>query len=393
MTMESHPEKLIVLHVYKDFHVYNSLFGTLLLLARHNDFSRIDLRLCVFNYERSPWGDEFEALGGRIVDLDARWSESPLVTFKLLRQLHKERPDIVQTHELKANLYGRLAAHWARVPVIIGTIWTLKDTAPSPLRRLRDRILHPVSAWLDRRSDCVLTISDAIRREWDPSLQSTLYRTLHPPLDPGRSVTETRFPAALSDPSVLKLGVVARLSEEKGLTTMLEAMPTILASLPETMLFIAGDGPLRSHLEDVADRTNLSSRVHFLGHVGDVPGFLAKLDLYAQPSRSESLGVAVMEALAAGLPVIASRVGGIPEIITDGTNGKLVPRNDVRTLADAVVALGRDAEARRELGDAGRETMRQRFRADSFVRELNALYAELAREASTAAGSSEPARR
>jgi len=91
--------------------------------------------------------------------------------------------------------------------------------------------------------------TDAIGREWDASLQSPLYRTLYPPLDLTRSVTATSFPAVVSDPSILKLGVVARLSEEKGRSTMLRAMPTILPSLPDTMLFIPGDGNTRTQLE------------------------------------------------------------------------------------------------------------------------------------------------
>jgi glycosyltransferase involved in cell wall biosynthesis len=371
-------KKLVVLHVYKDFHIYNALFGTLLLLARHNDYSKIDLRLCIFNYRRSPWGDEFETLGGKIIDLDARWSQSPLVTFKLIKCLRREQPDIVQTHELKANLYGRLAALWVGIPVIIGTLHTLKDTAPSPMRRLRDRILHPLSAWLDRRSDCVLTTSDAVRREWDSTMQSPLYRTIYPPFISHRSVAETHFPLPLSDSHLFRIGVVARLSEEKGLQLLLAAMPLVLISLPNAMLFIAGDGRMRSELESLTTRLRLFSRVHFLGHVGDVPSFLPKLDLYVQPSRSDSLPLAVMEALAAGLPVITTRVGGLPEIVTDGTNGRLVPPNDVGALAEAILALGRNVEERRRLGHAGRETMRQRFQVPEFLREMDCLYTELA---------------
>ena len=371
-------KKLVVLHVYKDFHIYNALFGRMLLLARHNDYSKIDLRLCIFNYRRSRWGDEFQTLGGKIIDLDARWSQSPLVTFKLIKCFRRERPDIVQTHELKANLYGRLAALWVGIPVIIGTLWTLKDTAPSPLRRLRDRILHPLSAWLDHRSDCVLVSSDAVRREWDSSMQSPLYRTIRTPFTPRRSVAETRFPLPLSDSRFFRIGVVARLSEEKGLPLLLTAMPSVLKSLPNAMLFIAGDGNMRSSLETLTAQLGIFSRVYFLGHVSDVPGFLAKLDLYVQPSRSESLGVAVMEALAAGLPVIATRVGGIPEIVTDGANGRLVPPNDVGALAEAILALERNVEERRALGHAGREMMSQRFGVGEFLREMDCLYTELA---------------
>jgi len=372
------PNKLVILHIYKDFHIYNALFGTLLLLARHNDYSKIDLRLCIFNYRRSPWGDEFETLGGKIIDLDARWSQSPFITFKLIKCLRREQPNIVQTHELKANLYGRLAALWAGVPVIIGTLHTLKDTAPSPLRRLRDRIFHPLSAWLDRRSDCVVTTSDAVRREWDPSMQSPLYRTIYPPFTSHRSAAETRFPLPLSDSELFRIGVVARLSEEKGLPLLLAAMRSVLTDLPKAALFIAGDGRMRSDLETLTTRLGLFSRVHFLGHIGDVPAFLSKLDLYVQPSRSDSLPLAVMEALAAGLPVIATRVGGFPEIVTDGTNGRLVPPNDVEALADAILALGRNVDERRRLAQAGRETMRQRFQVPEFLHEMDCLYTELA---------------
>jgi glycosyltransferase involved in cell wall biosynthesis len=200
--------------------------------------------------------------------------EGPLVTFKLLKCLRREQPHIVQTHELKANLYGRIAARWARVPVIIGTLWTLKDTAPSPLRRLRDRILQPLSAWLDHRSDRVLACSDAIRREWDPSLQSPLYQTIYLPLALERPVKETNFPDALSDAAILKLGSVARLSEEKGLAILLEALPAILTRLPNAMLFIAGDGKMRSALEDLAARLGVSLSSSFSWPRGRCAGVL-----------------------------------------------------------------------------------------------------------------------
>src|SRR5262245_39658478 len=101
------PDRVTIVHVYKDFHVYNALFGSMLLLAKHTDFKKCNLRLCVFSYRKNAWGDEFERLGGQIVDLGAANTESPAVIFKLRDYFRKERPHIVQTYELKANLFGR----------------------------------------------------------------------------------------------------------------------------------------------------------------------------------------------------------------------------------------------------------------------------------------------
>src|ERR1051325_1774995 len=99
------PARTTIVHVYKDFHVYNALFGSLLLLARNTDFSRYDLKLCVFNYRKSPWGDEFERLGGTIVDLGAKNTESPWITLKLIDYFKRAPPHIGQHHDVTPHLY------------------------------------------------------------------------------------------------------------------------------------------------------------------------------------------------------------------------------------------------------------------------------------------------
>jgi glycosyltransferase involved in cell wall biosynthesis len=373
--------KITILHVYKDFHVYNAFFGSLLLLARHTDFQKYNLKLCVFKYQKSSWGGEFERLGGTIIDLGANNTESPGVTLKLLACFRKERPHIVQTHELKANLYGRLAARMAHVPIVIGTIWTLKDTAPSPLRRLRDRCLHPVSKILDRQSDTIVTSSNAIRREWDASLASPLYETIYTPYNLDRLSTVPMeepeiLTAAMNDKKV-KIGVVSRLSEEKGIQYLLQAVPLIVEQFPDFEIYIAGEGAYRKPLEALAKSLQAGSRVKFLGHVSDVRGFLGRLDLFVQPSRSESLGVAIMEAMSMGLPVVATNVGGIPEIVAAGASGILVLPCHPELLAKSIAGLCRDPETRKRMGGKGRELIAQKFRVADFVQQTFGLYERL----------------
>jgi len=373
------------LHVDKDFHVYNALFGSLLLLAKHTDHSKYDLKLCVFNYRKSPWGEEFERLGGKIIDLGAKNTESPWITIKLLDCFKRERPQIVQTHELKANLYGRLAARLARIPIIIGTIWTLKDTAPSRLRRWRDRCLHPVSRVLDRQSGRVVTSSDAVRKEWDASLASPLYQTIYTPYDLDRESynrpQETEaLSAALADQGVIKIGVVSRLSEEKGIQYLLQAIPLIADKFSNFRIYIAGDGSYREQLDRLAESLKVQSQVKFLGHLTGVRAFLERLDLFVQPSRSESLGVAVMEALSVGLPVVATRVGGIPEIVADNVSGLLVPSQNPERLAEAIASLCADPEKRKSMGSAGKELIGRKFKVSDFLEQTFGLYDTLLKE-------------
>ena len=373
--------KITVLHVYKDFHVYNAFFGTLLLLARHNDFEKYNLRLCVFKYQKSPWGDEFERLGGTIIDLGAKRTESPEITLKLLACFKVEQPHIVQTHELKANLYGRLAAKLAHIPIIIGTIWTLKDTAPSPLRRLRDRCLHPFSKILDRQSDKVVTSSNAIRREWDETLASPLYETIYTPCNLDRNLTVPADKPGISmtvmNDKKIRIGLVSRLSEEKGIQYLLQAIPLIAKQFPDFEIYVAGEGGYRKQLESLAETLRAVSYVKFLGHVSDVRAFLQHLDLFVQPSRSESLGVAIMEAMSVGLPVVATNVGGIPEIIEDKVSGILVPPCNPDLLAKSIVSLCCDHETRKRMGANGKKMVAQKFRVSDFVTQTFDLYEAL----------------
>ena len=146
-----------------------------------------------------------------------------------------------------------------------------------------------------------------------------------------------------------------------------------LRDLPARSLLLVGSGEGETAVREAAKQAGVAERVHFLGWRSDVPRILQALDLYVQPSVSEAFGLTVVEAAAAGLPIVASDVGGIPEIIEHGVNGLLVPPGDAQALADAIQQLIDDPQRARQLGEAARRTAFERFSAEAMA----AAYMEL----------------
>jgi len=166
---------------------------------------------------------------------------------------------------------------------------------------------------------------------------------------------------------------VARLAAEKGVGTFLEA-----AALTEHARYVvAGEGPQRARIQWQLRLLGLpEGRVTLLGGRDDVPDLLAAADLVCAPSREEGLGLSVIEAMAAGRPVVASRVGGLPEVVEDGVSGVLVAPRDPKPLTDAVTALLADPARAREMGEAGRERVRRLFSRDAMLAGTRAVYAQ-----------------
>jgi glycosyltransferase involved in cell wall biosynthesis len=172
------------------------------------------------------------------------------------------------------------------------------------------------------------------------------------------------------------LGVVARLEPEKGHRFLLEAMPAILRGAPDTWLAVVGEGSSLGELRGLAAALGVGARVVFTGRREDVSALTADLTVAVLPSLREAQGISILEAMARRVPVVASAVGGIPEVITSGVDGVLVPPADSAALADAVVALLRDDALRRRIGEAGYATVRDRFSIDAQVRRIEAIYNE-----------------
>jgi glycosyltransferase involved in cell wall biosynthesis len=168
--------------------------------------------------------------------------------------------------------------------------------------------------------------------------------------------------------------MVANLRAEKGHDTLLAAVPRILARHPGASVTLVGDGPRREALETLARALGVSAAVHFLGECRDVAPVLAGHDLFVLPSRSEAFPNALIEAMATALPVVATSVGGIPEVVRSGENGLLVPPDDPPALADAIVALMDDPARAAALGRAARADVERHYTIDRMVEQFEQLY-------------------
>jgi glycosyltransferase involved in cell wall biosynthesis len=175
------------------------------------------------------------------------------------------------------------------------------------------------------------------------------------------------------------IGAACRLVPLKGLVDLIRAVASLCPEFPALRLEIAGTGPQREDLEKEVERLGLTGRVHFLGWQPDLGPIFRSWDIFAIPSLEEGLPIAALEAMAAGLPVVATSVGGLPEAVEDGQTGYLIPPSDVTALTARLRLLIRNPNGRRAMGAAGRERARNDFSVDRMVREIAAIYDSLVR--------------
>jgi glycosyltransferase involved in cell wall biosynthesis len=173
------------------------------------------------------------------------------------------------------------------------------------------------------------------------------------------------------------IGTAGRLVELKGIEYLLSAASALRHDFPNLRLEIAGSGPLREKLESVASQTGLGDRVKFLGWIDDIQSILPRWDIFVMPSLEEGFPIAALDAMAAGLPVVATRVGGVPELIEDGTTGWLVPPRDIESLGSRLRVLLSDRELRVRMGAAGYARIRDHFSTAHMTKNFAQLYEEL----------------
>jgi glycosyltransferase involved in cell wall biosynthesis len=176
------------------------------------------------------------------------------------------------------------------------------------------------------------------------------------------------------------LGAVAVLREQKGLDMLVRAVAEVAWQVPDVRLAVAGEGPERASLEALAEELGIGPRVMLLGNRSDVPDLLAAFDVAVSASWFEGSPLAAMEYMDAALPIVATRVGGMPDLIEDGVHGRLVEAGDAAGLAAAVVQLLRDPDGARAMGERARERRRAEFDLDGTVRTLQAMYERLVAE-------------
>jgi glycosyltransferase involved in cell wall biosynthesis len=228
----------------------------------------------------------------------------------------------------------------------------------------------------NRRVDGVVAISQTIVNLLiSAGVDRRKIRFIPSGIDPGKFEMSERQRAGADDFTVV--GCLGGLEERKGHRYLLEAAAVLKADGLKIRYKIAGSGPLRARLEEDVARLGLGKEVHFVGFVSDAVEFLAAVDLLAMPSLYEGLGVAALEAMAAGRAVVATQVGGLTESIVDGVTGVFVPPRDSAALAAAIAKLARSRPLARSMGNQGRERVRQHFSLENMARMNESYYYEL----------------
>jgi|SRR5579863_217074 len=298
--------------------------------------------------------------------------------YQLLRLaafLRRGRFAIVHTHDMWSNLMGVPAAYLARVSVIISS---RRDLSHFDWYKRK-------GAWMRRiqnLSEAVLTNADAIRTGLiaDDHFAPAKVRVVHNGVDLERfcrkpGLRSQLFPGTEQNQLAVLVGNMH--SDVKGHPWLIAAAPAIVREFPGVRFVFAGDGEQRKAFEQQAARLGLETNFLFLGRRNDIPEVLACCDIAMLPSRAEGLPNAVLEYLAAGLPVVASKVGGNVEIVRDGTTGLLVPPEDSDALAAALLRLLRDPELARKLAQEGHRFVEQNFSFERLIADVDGLYSEL----------------
>lgn len=306
-----------------------------------------------------------------MVVIPDRFAGDPRTFFALAAHLRSLRPSILQTHGYKANVIGLFLSAQLRLPWVaflhgetfenwkVATYFAFERLAV----RRADRIVAVACHMKDR------LIADGVPAD--------KIRVVHNACLIEPAVLESVLACSPTRPP--RIGIAARLSPEKGVDIGIEAFAQVVKRYPDAQLLIAGEGPEDERMMQVAKRLRVGSRVEWMGYQEDIAGFYDRLTVLLIPSRSEGLPNVALEAMAHGVPVVATAVGGIPEVVADGRTGLLAKSGDIEGLAQRIIRLLDDTLLRNRLRRNGCLEVASRFSLDTRMRALSAIYHEVLR--------------
>lgn len=357
-----------VLHVEGGRHLYGGALQVVFLmrgLAAHG----------VSNVLACPTGSAIAGAGAghaEVCELAIGGDADIGFVARLAALIRRHAPDLVHLHSRRGvDVWGAVAARRCGVPVVLS-------------RRVDNPEWPPWVRWKYGRVDRVVAISQGIARvlqaEGVPAarvdcVRSAVDTDAYAPLAVGDTAARAWFRAefALADGAPV-IGMAAQFIERKGHRTLLDALPAVLASVPSLRVLLFGQGPLLEPMRRLALQHGLAEAVNFVGFRNDLPRVLPHLELLVHPAEKEGLGVALLQAAACAVPIVAGRAGGMPEIVRPGLNGELIEPGDAAALARQTLALLGDPARRAAYGAAGRELVLREFSVDAMVRGNLAVY-------------------
>ncbi len=301
--------------------------------------------------------------------------------FELIWLISKEKPDIVHTHSSKGGLLGRLAAKFCGVPHVIHT--PHGHVFYGHFGQMASKVFLWVERFLTRFTDRLVALTHGEKNDYlelsvcPPEKLITIHSGVDVKqfLNTNGNRAEKRRSLGL-EPADAVIGFVGWLLPIKGPEYLLRAMDYVWPEQPETTLVMVGKGDLDVDLRAEALRKNVNGKVKFLGWRQDINELMSVFDVFVLPSQNEGMGRVIVEAMAAGNPVVASRVGGIPDLVQDGQTGYLVPPANEKELADAILKILNDRDQAKLMGQRGKKRCEQ-FSLEAMIAKLDDLYSGL----------------
>jgi sugar transferase (PEP-CTERM/EpsH1 system associated) len=294
---------------------------------------------------------------------------------RLYQHVRSVHPTILHSSLFHANLPGRITGRCTGVPIIISSERTMA---------MESEWRYRLNRWTISMVDRVVAVSKEVGEFCVSNIRLpaqkvvVIHNGVEIPTLPLDAREQARLELGLSQ-DALVCGAVSRLDPVKGIKDLLLAFSQVGTAFA-AYLVIIGEGSERQHLEQVAQEIGVMDRVIWAGYRANVPSLLTAFDIFVQPSLHEGLPNTVLEAMAAGIPVVATRVGGTPELVVNGKTGMLVPKSDPDSLADVITLLLESPEARESMGRAGRQRVQQHFSVEKMVQKTEQLYEELLME-------------
>jgi glycosyltransferase involved in cell wall biosynthesis len=362
---------------------------TLSYVASHLDRNRFQGAVCSFSAERCALSDQLAERGIPVHSLPTRDGLDFGLVLRLARLIRSARANVVHCYNPRPILYGGLAARALGIRATIGSLSAfachVPDRSygflPQPLSTVSRRNVYrnKMAAHLMRR---LVAVSPSLGARFCEYNGLPLDKLSVVPYGTDLSAVERVTPAEVAAlrqqlgfaPDNIVIGSIGRLVEQKDYPTQLKAFALAATQVPQLRMVLAGDGPLESALRCMVTDLNLHDRVRFLGHWEQVPLLLRSLDIFVLSSKFEPYGVALLEAKGAGLPIVATRVNEIPEILAHGASGLLSPPGDPEGIAQLMVMLAKDSGLRARLGQRALAEARERHSLESVVSSYQNLY-------------------
>ena len=321
------------------------------------------------------WAADVRKGGVEVTSLGRRHGFRPDLGRRIAQLAAERQLTVLHCHQYSPFVYGRIATYWnRRLKLVYTEHGRLSDAPPTWKRRL-------VNPMLSRFDGAIVGVSHELRHYMiDSGFPSGAVSVIHNGIAPGSLpsvIDRQRARRSLGlDDHAFVAATVARLDPVKDLMTLLEAFVTVRRRIPSARLVIVGDGPERERLAARAERSDLAGAVHITGYRSDVRALLPAADVYVSSSISEGVSLTILEAMAAGVPVVATAVGGTPEILEDG-GGLLVPSRDTDQLASAILSLAVDRRRRTDMAAAARRRLETSFTIDRMVEDYARTYRRL----------------